>query len=515
MPSRLQPVQPRERPAASDLVAGASVALVLVPQSIAYATLAGLPPIHGLYASVLPTIVAALLASSPWLQTGPVAITSVLTFGALSTLAVPFGAQYVAYAAMLAMVVGVVRVLLGLLRAGFMAYLMSEPVLRGFTSAAALLIIASQLPAALGAEALGIGVVPDVVDALAHPGAWSAETAAISAATLALILGGRRLHVLFPGVLVAVLAGIGYSRLSGYGGAVIGELPARLPSLSIALPWQDLPQLIVPGIVIALVGFAEPAAIARTMATQTRQRWSADRELLSQGAANIAAGLSSAFPVGGSFSRTMLNRSAGGQSRWSGAVTGLAVLCVLPFASQLAPLPQAVLAATVIAAVVKLVQILPLARLIAVSRAQAAVAWTTFTLTLALAPRVDLAVLVGIGLGIAVHLWRERRAFVNAVYADGTLRLEAVGVIYFGSIAAFDDAMLDALAAHPETRRLVLDLRKVGRIDYTGAQLIKRIVENARSAELEVAVVPGQPLQGVRLLERVLGEDAPWLRDSA
>ena len=156
------------------------------------------------------------------------------------------------------------------------------------------------------------------------------------------------------------------------------------------------------------------------------------------------------------------------------------MLAVLPFAAQLAPLPKAVLAATVIAAVVKLVQILPLVRLISESRAQAAVAWTTFALTLGLAPRVDHAVLVGIGLGIAVHLWRERRAFVNPRYEDGTLRLEAVGVIYFGSIAAFDEALLDALAAHPETERLVLDLSRVGRIDYTGAQLIKRVAIKRR-----------------------------------
>ncbi len=513
MNSALHPVQPSNRPAFSDLVAGLSVALVLVPQSIAYATLAGLPPVHGLYASVLPPIIAALFASSPFLQTGPVAITSVLTLGALSTLAVPFSSEYIAWAAMLALVVGIVRLLLGLLRAGFMAYLMSEPVLNGFTAAAALLIIASQLPAALGVPGGGHGVMPDMLEALAHPGSWSGETAAISAITLAVIIGGRRLHTLFPGVLIAVLAGIAWSRFGGYAGEVIGDIPAGLPQLSIALPWQQLPQLIVPGIVIALVGFAEPAAIARTMATQTRQRWSADRELVSQGAANIAAGLSGAFPVGGSFSRTTLNRSAGGQSRWSGAVTGLAVLAVLPFADVLSPLPQAVLAATVIAAVLKLVQLLPMVRLIGVSRAQAAVAWTTFALTLALAPRVDLAVLIGIGLGIAVHLWRERRAFVNASYESGTLRLEAVGVIYFGSIAAFDDAMLSALAAHPETERLVLDLRKVGRIDYTGAQLIKRVVNNAESAALGVTILPGQPLQGVKLLKRVLGEDAHCFRD--
>ena len=508
----LEPVKPGNRPAVGDLVAGISVALVLVPQSIAYATLAGLPPVHGLYAAVLPPIVAALFASSPYLQTGPVAVTSVLTLGALTTLAVPFSPQYVVFAALLAVVVGAVRVMLGVFKAGFMAYLMSEPVLGGFMAGAALLIIASQLPAALGIEAGGLGVIPETVDALTSPAQWSGETAIISALTMALILGGRRLHALFPGVLIAVVAGITYSRVAGYDGPVIGELHAALPRISLDLPWQELPQLIVPGIVIALVGFAEPAAIARTIATQTRQRWSADRELVSQGMANIAAGVSSAFPVGGSFSRTTINRSAGGQSRWSGAITGCSVLCVLPFAELLAPLPKAVLAATVIAAVIKLVQILSLVRLIDVSRAQAAVAWSTFILTLALAPRVDHAVLIGIGLGIAVHLWRERRAVVNASYDAGTLRLEVVGVLYFGSIAAFDDALLSALAAHRESEKLVLDLRKVGRIDYTGAQLIKRIASNAELADLEVQIVPGQPPQGVRLLKRVLGEDSSWFK---
>ena len=155
------------------------------------------------------------------------------------------------------------------------------------------------------------------------------------------------------------------------------------------------------------MGFAEPAAIARTFAAQDRQPWSSDREFVSQGVANLVSGISGGFPVGGSFSRSSVNRMAGGKTRWSGAVTGLVVLAFLPMAGVLSPLPRAILAAIVIAAVVQLIQVRSLIRLFVYSRPQALVAWGTFGVTLALAPRIEWAVLIGIGLGILLHLWRE------------------------------------------------------------------------------------------------------------
>lgn len=501
----------------ADVFAGLTVALVLVPQSIAYASLAGMPPVYGIYAAALPPIAAAIFASSPYLQTGPVAMTSVLTFGALSVLAVPFSDDYVALAALLALIVGVVRILIGVTRAGFISYLMSEPVLTGFTSAAAILIALAQLPALVGVQSPGHGVIGSAVETLLLPLAWSWVDLALGLAALMCIFGGRRFHPSFPGALVAVVAGIVFSKTSGYAGAVVGPIPTEWPVLSFDLPWAMTRDLLIPGMVIALVGFAEPAAIARAIATQTRTHWNADREFVSQGVANVTAALSAAFPVGGSFSRTMINRAAGGRTRWSGMVTGAFVLVFIPFASTLEALPRCVIAAIVIAAVVNLMRARVLLNLIQVSRAQAVVGWTTFVLTLVLAPRIDQAMLVGIAMGIAVHLWRERRVQVNAVFDDETreLRLEPVGVIFFGSTAALNDALLVALAAESDAQTLVIDLRKVGRIDYTGASAIIRFTRDAEVAGLEVYIIPGQRPQGRKLLERLLGTDSQWLSRSS
>lgn len=497
---------------AIDIIAGISVGLVLVPQSMAYAALAGLSPVHGLYAAAIAPIAAAFFASSPFLQSGPVAMTSVLSFGALSAIALPMTEGYATLAALLAVIVGIVRIVFGLLRAGFVADLMSQPITMGFTRAAGLLIVGSQLPKFFGAEAPVKGIVNSILWTLSNPAAWSAEACAIGAATLAIIILGRRIHTLFPGVLIAVAAGIAYSMLSDYGGAVIGDVPAAFPSLSLALPWVYVPQLIFPGVVIALVGFAEPAAIARTMATQTRTRWSPDRELISQGAANLSAGLAGGFPVGGSFSRTLINRGAGARSRWSGLVTGLFVLSVLPFANHFGPLPLTVLAAIVIHAVFKLLDFSRLIRLLSISPPQAIVGWTTFALTLSLAPRIDLAVMIGIGFGVGVHLWRERSVHVNATYCDGELTLEPVGVIYFGSVTAFDDALINELARHPNATRLIIDLRKIGRLDFTGVQTLRGVAADAQSAGLAVQIIPGHAIQGAKVLRRVIGEDLK-LRD--
>ncbi|MBI4694970.1 MAG: SulP family inorganic anion transporter [Gammaproteobacteria bacterium] len=495
-----------------DLVAGISVALVLVPQAVAYAALAGLPPVCGLYAAVLPPILAAFFVSSPYLQTGPVAMTSVLTFAALAAHATPGTTAYIEDAAALALIVGLVRVAIGVLRAGFVAYLMSQPVLTGFTTAAALLIMASQFPTLAGMAADG-GILAGASRVVLNPGEWCAQSLGIGAASMAVILGGRRLHRLFPGVLVAVVLGILWQESGFFHGALVGPLPSGLPTFGWSLSFDHLRELLLPGVIIAVVGFAEPAAVARTMATRDREPWSADRELISQGVANLAAGISGGFPVGGSFTRTSLNRLAGGRTRWSGAITGVAVLAFLPFAGVLADLPRAVLAAILIVSAQPLVALGALWRMVSVSRAQAAVGWLTFVLTLALAPRVDLAILGGIGLGVAVHLWRERRIVVNSVWDETsrTLTLVPIGVVYFGSANVIDDALIDELARHPAAKSVLIDLRKVGRIDYTGMLVIQNIANDAALAGLELRIVPGQPPQGVRLLERVLGADSPFI----
>ncbi len=490
------------------MIAGVSVATVLIPQSLAYAELAGLPPYYGLYAAMLPPIAAAFFASSPYLQTGPVAMTSLLTFGALVVLAEPFRPDYIKLAALLALVVGVVRATFGLFRVGWVAYLMSRPILIGFTNAAAILIIASQLPTAVGVDPDGTRLLGKAWWALSHVSLWQPSAVLLSLTTVALVLGGRRIHALLPGVLVAVAVGVGVSLMAGYPGPIVGPIPSGLPPFSLELPWSSLPSLLVPGVVIALVGFAEPAAIARIFAAQDRRPWSPDREFLSQGVANLASGFSAAFPVGGSFSRSSVNRLAGGKTRWSGAVTGLVVLAFLPVAGILAPLPRAVLGGIVIAAVLNLITLRQLAKLTRYSFPQAWVAWVTFAATLILAPRIERAILLGVALAIVIHLWRELSVHIGADYDDETLRLTPHGVLFFASAPGLEGALITQLAAHPSATRLVIDLAQLGRIDYSGAIALKNVIEEAEQAGLTVGMV-GIPPQARRILTNVFGADSP------
>jgi SulP family sulfate permease len=304
-----------------------------------------------------------------------------------------------------------------------------------------------------------------------------------------------------------VVVGLLFSRLTAYTGATVGAIPLGLPPFTLALPWSAVPALVLPGLVIALVGFAEPAAIARTYALVDRQRWSPDREFVSQGVANLAAGLSAGFPVGGSFARTSVNRLSGGRTRWSGAVTGLVVLAFLPVAGSLGPLPQAVLGAVVIAAVVKLIALRDMLDLAGFSLPQAGIAWATFFLTLALAPRIDQAVIMGMGLAGAVHIWRELRVQVRVVYADRTLSLEPEGVLFFGSAPALEEALVASLADHPEATRLILRLDRLGRIDYTGAVALRNVAEEGERAGLQVEF-QNIPARSERLVRLVMGWDA-------
>lgn len=479
-----------------------AVALILIPQALAYAEIAGVPSFVGLYAAAIPPIAAAFFASSRYLQTGPVAMTALLTFGALSGMAAPFSSDYIALAALLALMVGVVRVLIGLGRVGVIAFFMSQPVLVGFTSAAAILIAASQLPTAVGHDAEGGRILSRAWDTVTHVGEWQWEAIAISLGVALVVLGGRLLHRLFPGVLLAVVGALIYSHVTDYNGAVVGMVPTGFPDLRTSFPWGSTIELLIPAGVIALVGFAEAASISRTFAAQDRSVWQPNREFISQGVANIASGFSGGFPVGGSFSRSSVNRLSGGRSRLSGGITGVVVLSFLPFADVLERLPRAVLGAIVIVAVVRLIRVDAVVTVFRYSRWQGAVGLATFVLTLALAPRIDLAVVTGVAFGIAVHLARELRTSVSAHFEDGVLRVQPIGVLYFGSAPAIEGALTSLLAANPEAHTLVIDLSHLGRIDYTGALVLRKLARDAEAAGLEVDMEEVPP-QTRHLLTRV------------
>ena len=473
-----------------DIIGGLSVAVVVIPQSLAYAEIAGLPPAMGLAAAALPALAAAPFASSRYLQTGPVAMTALLTFGALTTLAEPGTDDYIELALLLALVVGVTRIALGIANAGPITNYMSPPVILGFTTSAAILIGASQITSVMGVEDVPADIRERLWTVVLHPGQWNWQAVGLSILVAALIIGGRKIHASFPGILLAALVGLWIGSRTGYSAPLVGSLPEGFSPLSLSMPWGRLPDLLLPGFVIATIGFAEATAISRTFAIHDSERWDASRELISQGLANIAAGISGGFPVGGSFSRSSISRLAGTQTRWAGAVTGILVLAFIPVAGIMSHLPRAVLGAIVIFAIYHLVRIDEIIRMLRISRGQASIAIFTAVVTLVLAPRVDLAVLLGMAVATGVHLFRESsRLKIPATHAGGRLTLQPDGVLFYGSAGSLYETLDDELNKHGGCSIVVLDLGRLGRIDYTGFKALQSFAEIVRSSELELEIV--------------------------
>lgn len=492
------------RPGRRDVLAGVSVALVLLPQAVAYAVLAGLPPRSGLVVAGVSTVIAAPFVSAPLLQTGPTAITSLLTLGTLTSVASASGADAVQLAALLALLVGLVRLAIGWRGAGEVAYLVSEPVLLAFTSAAGLVIALSQVPDLLGSPAFASGVAAQAVVALTSPGEWVVGALVLGLATVAVLLVLGRLNPLVPGVLLVAVAGILAKRLLDLNVPVVGDVPSALPRLLLDLPWAQVPDLAVPALVIGLVGFSEASAIARSFATESGQRWNADREFVSQGIANVAAGLVGGMPVGASFSRSAINRRAGATSAWSGVVTGVLVIVALPFANLLSQLPDAVLAGIIVAAVLSLVDPRPWLELRHYSRQQFVIAGVTYVLTVLFAPQIQWAVLIGVLLVIGAHLRRERKLDIEHETNDGILRLHPIGILHFGAVQRLEDQVRELLDEYPDAERLVVHLGRVGRTDVTGALVLRRLLREAAARGLAVRLAditaPSRKILG-RVLE--------------
>jgi SulP family sulfate permease len=483
----------------TDVIAGVSVALVLVPQALAYAELAGLPAHHGLYAAALAPIAAAVFASNPALQTGPTAMSAVLVFAALAPL-FPIGTPaYAAAAALLALLVGAIRIGLGAVHAGGLAYALSGPVLRGFTWGAGILIAASQLPGALGVAPEGARLLARAASALRDPGSWHLGALATAVVVVAALRLGRRFAPRFPTVLAVAAAGTLASALApGSLGPTVGAVPAGLPLPDLALPWGATPDLILGALVIAIVGFAEPTAIARRY-TRPGQRWDPNRELLGQGLANLVVGLVRGMPVGASFSRSALHEELGVRTRFGAVATGLTVLALIPAAPLLADLPRAVLAAVVLVAVADLVRWGPVADLWRFGKLQAATAAATAVLTLALEPRVDLAVVVGVALSVALHLGREGqlRATVAVEGTDG--RFVVYGTLWFANASRLQDEVRAAWLEHRTVERWVIDLTQVGRVDVDAALALGALRAEAGTVGVTLEIHGGDARTDERL----------------
>jgi sulfate permease, SulP family len=489
-----------------DLIAGITVATVLVPQAMAYARLAGLPPVYGLYAALLPPVVAALWGSSRHLATGPVAMASLISAAAVTPLAVPGSEQFIGLSILLAVLVGVLRLLLGLLRLGLLVNLLSAPVVTGFTNAAALIIATSQMHHVLGVTAERGGYHFETVAQVLHS-AWQAvHVPTLGMALLAgLILLGLRRR--FEKVLIVVVVTTAVSWALGYTGEVVGEIPRGLPAFALPTFDGDVAMALLPGaVVLTLIGLMEAMSIAKTIATRSKQHIDVNQELIGQGLSNLAGGLFGSYAVSGSFSRSAINFDNGGATGLSSAVTSAVVmLTLLLLTSLFFYLPQATLAMIIILAVLSLVRVDPIRQAWRVSRGDGVVAVLTFVVTLALAPQLHWGIIVGVSLSMAQYLYRTMRPHVAylARHPDGALvdadthglaldtRIAIIrfdGRLYFGAASFFEDKVLEALARMPDLRYLILDAGGINQIDATGVLTLRRVVQDLQNIGIEVHV---------------------------
>ncbi len=492
----------------ADIIAGITVALILVPQSMAYAQLAGLPPYIGLYASFLVPIVAAIFGSSRQLQNGPVAIISLMTAAALVPMNLSVE-EYIAYAAMLALMVGIIQMVLGFLRLGVLVDFLSHPVIIGFTNAAAIVIGSLQLGKLFG-------ISTDSGDHL-YQTLWSLfsriptethiHTLIIGVFSLALLILFKKFTPKLPGILITVVLATLLSWISGFGdqgGKVVGEIPVGLPSF--ALPGFDFAHfsdLIMPAFVIALLSFVEAFSIAKAIASKTRQRLSADQEMVGKGLANMTAGVMQGYPVSGSFSRTAVAFDAGAKTGFAAIVTGVIVGITLLFLTPLLyHLPLATLAAVIIVAVIGLIQFSPFHHAWRVNPHDGFVALVVFLTTLIFAPHLEKGIFIGVALSLMFYLYRTMKPHFAEVALDddGTYRNAKMfnlttsdtlalfrydGDLYFANAGYLERKILNVVADKPKLKVLMLDVESIDQIDATGEEMLVHMSERLAHAGIE------------------------------
>jgi SulP family sulfate permease len=496
----------------SDLVAAVIVTIMLIPQSLAYALLAGLPPEVGFYASILPLVAYAIFGTSRTLAVGPVAVVSLMTAAAVGNLALAGTAEYLAAAIALAFLSGVILILMGLFRLGILANFLSHPVISGFITASGLIIAASQLKHILGVDAGGHNLL-DILMALAGQLAHiNLPTLIIGVSATAFLfwvrkqlkpllvkvgLGPRLADIIAKaGPVLAVVAttlAVWGLDLQAQGVKVVGQVPSGLPGLT--LPSFDLElwkQLFVSALLISIVGFVESVSVAQTLAAKRRQRIDPDQELVGLGASNIAAAASGGFPVTGGFSRSVVNFDAGAETPAAGAFTAVGIaMATLVLTPLIFFLPKATLAATIIVAVLSLVDLGALKRTWAYSRSDFAAMLATIVLTLV--HGVELGIIAGVGLSVLLYLYRTSKphsAIVGRV--PGTehfrnidrhqveteqhiLTLRVDESLYFANARYLEDLIYDQVARNPELRHLVLMCPAVNLIDASALESLEAI----------------------------------------
>ena len=514
----------------SDALAAVIVTLMLVPQALAYALLAGLPPEVGLYASMLPLVAYALFGTSATLAVGPVAVASLMTASALGGIAPAGSPEYVGAALVLAALSGLVLVAMGLLRLGFLANFLSHPVISGFVTASGILIAASQLGHILGIQGSGHNLMEMI------PGLWQ-QVDRIHPLTLG--IGGGSLVFLYlcrnhlkgylvrfgvsdrladlmtraaPVVAVIVTTAVAwYFNLGAAGVRLVGEVPAGLPDLRLPSLDADLWATLLPAaVLISLVGFVESVSVAQTLAAKRRQRIDPNAELIALGLANVTAGVSGGSPVSGGFSRSVVNFEAGAQTPVAGALTALGIaVASLSLTGLLAFLPKATLAATIIIAVSTLIDLPAIRRTLAYSRSDGAAMLATIVLTLV--QGVEAGIVAGVVLSLGLHLYRTSRPhsavvgrmpgtehFRNVqrheVEVDKrTIVLRVDESLYFANARYLEDTVMALASANPEMKDLVLACQAVNDIDASALESLEAINSRLHDAgiRLHLAEVKG------------------------
>src|SRR5512139_2689019 len=500
------------RTLASDLVAAAIVSIMLIPQSLAYALLVGLPPQVGLYASMAPLALYASFGTSRALAVGPVAVASLMTGAAAAQVAAQGTSEHLGAAIAIATVAGAMLIAMGVLRLGFLANFLSHPVISGFITAAAVQISAGQVGPLLGIRSKGenlLDILQSMVPGLSqiHP-----HTAAIGLASLVFLLWARRglkalllrfglgerladiLAKVGPAMtLVATTAAVWGLGLDARGVGILGVVPQGLPSL--ALPPFEVglwTKLVVPALLICIVGYVESISVALTLAAKRRQRVDPDQELIALGFSDVGAAVSGGFPVAGALSRSVVNFDAGAQTPAAGAFTAVGVaLATLFLTPLLFFLPKAVLGAIIIAAVLSLVDLGALQRTWAYSRADFAAMAATILLTWV--EGVEAGLVLGVALSIFLHLYATSRPHVaivgqipwtahfrnvarHAVVTDPEiLSLRVDESLYFPNARFIEELVNDAVAANPAIRHVILECPAVNTIDVSALESLEAI----------------------------------------
>lgn len=484
----------------SDSLAGLTVAVVLIPQSMAYAMLAGMPPVYGLYAAAVTPVIGALWGSLRQLATGPIAIMSLLVLTTLTPLAEPGSADYISLAFTLSFMVGCLYLFLGTLRMGLIMSFISHSSVKGFTAAAALIIISTQLPHLFG---ISVGkheyILPMLVNIVRELPSLNPYTCVMGIAALILISFIKHVNRNLPAGLIALVIGtvmVIVFDLDQKGIAVIGEIPVGLPSFNLPLvSFEMLSKLAGPTMVIALVSFAETYSVGKAISSQTKQKVNVNQELIGQGLANCIGSFFYCPPVSGSFSRSAINFAVGAKTGVSSILSSIIVVLSLLFLTQLfTSIPKAVLAALVINAVLLLFNPKEVFALLKKNRHDGIVAVTVFIMGLVIKP--DYALLLGVMMSLIFFLWKTMHPVVVRItkdpelnmFVDGDLmdkpdcpqilQLRIDSEIYFGNaqfLVELISERLDASAA--PIKFLILDFQAVSFVDLTGIDELRLLLE--------------------------------------